>query len=219
MSAAGARPRMTRSTLAAVTAAVVLACAAPAAAPAANVFTDTCGLITQAEIARAFGLKDTVKHSTLVAEPGNSSGVVRNRCDAFTWRGPKPTNDKRKREGLLAGTLARLRMQTWVPDETPQAQAWRMSFDAKLKQVRGDASGLFLKELHGSRFSLPRFGAESTVGFSAVQGRIRKARALWWSRSAKTLIVIDAVEARGEPTVAALKQVASIVVSEFFRSP
>jgi hypothetical protein len=57
------------------------------------------------------------------------------------------------------------------------------------------------------------------VGFSAVQGRTRKVRALWWSRNAKTLIVIDAVEAKGEPTVAALTQVASVVVSEFFRSP
>ena len=217
MSAAGARPRMSRSTLAAVTAAVVLVCAAPAAAPAANVFTDTCGLITQAEIARAFGLKDTVKHSTLVAEPGNSSGVVRNRCDAFTWRGPKPTNDKRKRESLLAGTLARLSMQTWVPDETPQAQAWRMRFDATLKKMRGAASDLFLRQLGGTRFAPERLGAESSVGFSATSGKTRRVRGLWWSRNAKTLIVIDAVEARGEPTVAALKRVASVVVSEFFR--
>jgi len=214
---AGVRPRMSRFTLAAVTAAVVLASAAPAAAPDANVFTDTCGLITQAEIARAFGLKDTVKHSTLVAEPGNPSGVVRNRCDAFTWRGPKPTNDKRKRESLLAGTLARLSMQTWVPDETPQAQAWRARFDETLKRLRGAASDLFLKQLDGTRFLPPRFGAESAVGFSAVQGRTRKVRALWWSRNAKSLVVIDAVEAKGQPTVAAVKQVASLVVSEFFR--
>jgi hypothetical protein len=215
MSAAGVRPRVSR--ILCPVAAVVLVYAGAIVTPATAVVSDPCGLITQFEISRAFGLTDTVKHSTLVAAPGNPAGVVRNRCDAFAWSGPKPTNAKRKRESLLDGTLARLNIQSWVPDEGPQSQVWRMGFDATLKRVRGAASDLFLKELGGTRFLPLRLGAESSVGFSAAPGQTRRVRALWWSRNAKSLIVIDAVEAKGQPTVGALKQVAAIVVSEFFR--
>jgi hypothetical protein len=218
MSAAGVRSRVSRVLASAAAVALMYACAL--APPASAAFLDPCGLITQAELSTAFGLADVVKHNTVVGAPGNPAGVVRNRCEAFAWRGPKPTNEKRKRESLLAGTMARLTMQSWVPDEGPQAQAWRTTrFDETLKRLRGAASERFLKGLHGARSVPPRFGADSRVAFSATAGGTRKVRAFWWSREAKSLLVFDAVEAKGQPTLASLKRVASIVVSEFFRQP
>ncbi len=177
---------------------------------------DPCGLITQAKIATAFGLAETIKHNTVVAAPGNPGGVVRNRCEAFAWRGHKPTNAKQKGEKLRDGTLARLSMQSWTPDEAPQAQAWRTHFDEKLKRLRSAASDLFLKDLDGTRLVPPAFGAGDGIMFSAVSGGTQRVRGLWWSRNAKSLLVIDAVEAKGESTVASLKRVAAIVVKGFF---
>jgi hypothetical protein len=112
--------------------------------------------------------------------------------------------------------LARLSMQSWASDEGPQAQAWRARFDETLKRLRSAASDLFLKDLNGTRLLPPAFGAGDAVMFSAVSGGTHKVRGLWWSRSAKSLVVIDAVEARGEPTVASLKRVAATVVGGFF---
>lgn len=217
MSAAGVLHRM--SCMLGTVTATALAYACISAPPAPAAVSDTCGLITEFELAKAFGLRDVVKHGTVVAAPGNPAGVVRHRCETFAWRGPKPTNEKRKRESLLEGTLARLNMQTWVPDEGPQAEAWRTRFDETLKRLRGAASDLFLEKLDGKRFLLPRFEAESRIGFSATVGRTQKVRVLWWSRGMKSLLVFDAVEAKGQPTIASVRQVASIVVSEVFRRP
>ncbi len=217
MSAAGVRPRASRILGHAI--GIGLACACVAAPPAQAAIFEPCGTIKESEIAAAFGLSDVVKHNTIVAAPGNPTGVVRSRCSAFAWRGPKPTNKRRKRESLLAGTLARLEIQSWQPDETPQADAWRASFAATLKRIRERASGLFLRELDGVRLLPPRFEAESAIAFSAAPGQTHRVRALWWSHDLKSLLVIDAVEAKGQPTVAALKAIASIVVTEFFRRP
>jgi len=214
MSAAGVR---FRSRILGTITAIALACACLIPPPASAAVSDTCGLIAESKIAAAFGLTDAVKHSTVVAAPGNPTGVVRNRCEAFAWRGAKPNNEKRKRESLLAGTFASLTMQSWFPDEGPQSQVWRAGFDKTLKRIRGAASDLFLKKLDGTRFTPPRLGADSAVGFSANVGGTRKVRALWWSRDAKSLLVFDAVEAKGQPTVASVKQVASIVASTFFQ--
>jgi hypothetical protein len=193
-----------------------MAYAGISATPVQAVTPDPCGLITQAKIAAAFGLVETVKHNTVVAAPGNPGGVVRNRCEAFAWRGRKPTNAKQKGEKLRNGTLARLSMQSWAPDEGPQAQAWRTRFDETLKRLRGASSDLFLKTLDGTRLIPPAFGAQDGVMFSAVSGGTHKVRGLWWNRNAKSLVVIDAVEAKGEPTVASLKHVAATVVGGFF---
>lgn len=201
--------------------AVVLALGFPAVLPVAarSLPTDPCGAIKESEIALAFGLKDAIKHNKLLAEPGNPAGVVRTRCGAFAWRGPKPTSDRRKREALLAGTFASLTIQSWTPDETPQADLWRARFAEVLKRRRTAASELFLEKLDGTRLLPARFGAESAIVFSAAPGLLHRVRGFWWSHELKSLLVFDAVEAKGEPTVAALKQIASIVVSEFFRRP
>ena len=132
---------------------------------------EPCGLIKESEIAAAFGLAHAIKHNTLVTEPGNSIGSrARNRCAAFAWRGPKPTNEKRKRQRLLEGRLARLSIQSWAPDEGPKAKVWRDSFDETLKRVRGAASSLFLTQLRGSPASSRLPSGPSR----------RSASPLWW---------------------------------------
>jgi hypothetical protein len=90
MSKAGVRFRS--RFIACALAVMAVAYAGIGATPAQAITSDSCGLITQAKIAAAFGLAETVKHNTVVAAPGNPGGVVRNRCEAFTWRGRKPTN-------------------------------------------------------------------------------------------------------------------------------
>lgn len=209
----GVRPHWRHFSWAVLAAAV--ACVGLAMPARAAVY-DPCGLLTQAGIAAAFGLTDTVKHTTVAAPPGNPEGAVRIRCQVFTWRGRKPTNDKQKAERLHDGTMARLNIQSWILDEGPQAEVWRAQFDDTLKQLRGAASSRFLTQLHGERQFPPVFGAESSVAFSASSGGIRKVRALWWNRNAKSLIVIDAVEAQGKPAVSSLEKIAAAVVIDPF---
>lgn len=216
MSAAGVRPRIKRL---GVCVAAAMTCAFALVSPAGAAVPEPCATIKESEIAIAFGLTDVDKHNALVTVPGDPTGVLRTRCTALAWRGPKPTAASQKRESLVNGSLARLRIESWAPDETPQAEAWRTRFAEVLKRRRTAASGLFLKRLDGIRLLPPRFGAESAIAFSAAPGLVRRVRGLWWSHELKRLLVFDAVEAKGQPTVAALKQIASIVVSEFFRRP
>jgi hypothetical protein len=176
---------------------------------------DACGLITEHEIAKAFGLIHTVKHTTLLTQPGNPAGVLRQTCRAFSWRDHKPTNAKRKRNALLHGTFAELTVHTWVPDESPNAGRWRMRFPLVLKAQRGAASALFLKTLHGSRLMPPRFDADHSIAFQAPNGGLRKARGIWWNQNDKTVISIQVIQARDKPTVGPLKRIASHIVPGF----
>ncbi len=185
------------------------------ATPANATPPDACGLITEHQLAKSFGLADAVKHTTLDTQPGNAAGVLRQTCRAFAWRGPKPSNAKQKRAALLDGTLAQLTIHTWVPDEGPNAQFWRMRFDSTVKKQREAASTLFLKNLDGSRLRPPRFAADYSIAFHATTGSLRKARGLWWNRADKTLISMDVIEARGKPVVAALEKIASSIVPGF----
>jgi hypothetical protein len=107
-------------------------------------------------------------------------------------------------------------MQSWTPDEGPRAQDWRTRFDETLKRLRNASSDLFLKTLDGTRLAPPAFGAGDGVMFSAVSGGRHMVRGLWWDRNAKGLVVMDAVEAKGEPTVASLKRIAATVIGGFF---
>jgi hypothetical protein len=213
MSTVGLRALLSRVLAPAAVAALALACLA--AAPASAAVPDACGLTTESKIAKAFGLTDAVKHISVLAAPGNPSGVVRVGCRVFAWSGAKPTNAKQKSEGLLAGTMARLNVQTWVTDQSPYAPSWLQRFDATLKRLRGASGALFLKSLDGTAFVPPKFGAEEAIAYRGDTQGTRRARALWWNRRDKSMIEMNVVTAKGEPAVASLRRIAAVVVSRF----
>lgn len=190
----------------------VLACTAFVAPSAWATNSDACGQITEARIAKAFGLSDAIKHNLVVSAPENPEGVISDRCRVFVWRGTKPLNDKQRREAVLEGRMAILTIQTWVPDQGPNGHLWRDRFEEFLKQQRAASGALFLKSLHGVRLTVPKFGAEDSVGWRADVHRTRRVRALWWSRSHKSLISMNVVEAAGKPVVRSLEKVAEVVV-------
>jgi hypothetical protein len=184
-----------------------------AAAPAGASDADACGLITQHEIAKAFELSGAVWHNTVLRAPGNPAGIIHIRCRAFTWSGAKPTNPARRKSGVLAGTVANLRIETWVADSGPAAQTWLANFPKKLDGLRSRAEAQFIEDsLHGTSFRPPRFGAEAAIGYQATSGGTRRLRAFWWSRSSGTLVSFNVVEARDKPIVAAVRQLAAEIV-------
>jgi hypothetical protein len=176
---------------------------------------NACGLVTQFQIAHAFGLSDAIKHTKVTAPPGNPSGALRVHCRVFSWDGPKPTNDKRKREALLAGRLAWLNVDTWVADQSPSAPAWRSRFNAELKAIRAAAVDLFLRRLHGSAFVPPRYGADEAIAYRGETRKTVKVRALWWKRSDKSLLEMNIEEDKGKPAIASLKRLASQIAERF----
>lgn len=184
-----------------------------AAAPAAASDADACGLVTQHTMAQAFDLANAVQHKAVLRAPGNPAGVVHVRCRAFAWRGPKPTNAARRRAGLLAGTVANMRIETWVADSGPSAQTWLANFPKKLDGLKSRAKAQFIEgALHGTTFAPPRFGAEAAIGYQAITGGTRKIRAFWWNRSSGTLISFNVEGARDKPLLASVRQLASKIV-------
>jgi hypothetical protein len=185
------------------------------AAPAAAANPDACGLATQHEMAHAFGLTNSVQHKSVLREPGNPAGVVHIRCRAFAWKGQKPTNSARRRSGLLAGTVATYRIETWVADSGPTAETWLANFPKKLEGLRNRAKAQFLEGgLDGRSFTPPRFGLESAIGYQAPSGGLRKMRAFWWDRGSGTLISFNIVEDRDKPVGVSLRNLASQIVPE-----
>jgi hypothetical protein len=184
-----------------------------AATPAAAANPDACGLATQHTMARAFGLTNSVQHKSVLRAPGNSAGVIHIRCKAFAWSGQKPTNAARQRAGLLAGTVATYRIETWVADSGPAAGTWLANFPKKLEGLRSRAKAQFIEgTLQGKSFAPPRFGIESALGYQAPSGGVRKLRAFWWDQSSGTLISFNVVEARDKPAGASLRNLASKII-------
>jgi len=187
--------------------AVLFAASAAAANP------DACGLATQHTMARAFGLASSVQHKSVLREPGNPAGVVHIRCRAFAWSGQKPTNAEQRHDGMLAGTVATYRIETWVADSGGSAETWLSNFPKKLEGLRSRAKAQFLEgALAGRAFTPPRFGLESAVGYQAPSGGLRKLRAFWWNSSSGTLISFNVVEDRDKPVGASLRNLASEIV-------
>ncbi len=176
---------------------------------------DACGLTTEHQIAKSFGLTDAMEHKKVTALPGNTSGVLRNHCRVFVWRDAKPSNAKRKRKALLEGRLAWLGLDTWVTDQSPYAPTWRAHFDAERGAIRAASVQLFLKRLGGRAFAPPRYGADEAIAYEASTERATRLRALWWKRSDKSMIEMNLEEARGKPALAALKRIAAVVVQRF----
>jgi hypothetical protein len=184
---------------------------ATASAVAAN--PDACGLATQHTMARAFGLTSSVQHKSVLRAPGNSAGVVHVRCKAFAWSGQKPTNAARQQRGLLTGTVATYRIETWVADSGPAAGTWLANFPKKLEGLKSRAKAQFIEgTLQGKSFAPPRFGTESALGYQAPSGGVRKLRAFWWNRASGTLISFNVVETREKPNGVWLRNLASKII-------
>jgi hypothetical protein len=183
------------------------------AAPAIAANADACGVVTQHTMARAFGLTDAIPHKAVLRAPGNPAGVIHIRCRAFAWSGRKPANAAQRRAGLLAGTVAEFRIETWVADSGPSAQTWLANFPKKLDGLRSRAKAQFLEGgLEGTTLRLPLFGAEAATGYQGIKGGTKKLRAFWWNRSTGTLISFNAVEARNKPLAASVRNLAAKVV-------
>ena len=184
-----------------------------AAVPATAANPDACGLATQHTMARAFGLTNSVQHKSVLRAPGNPAGVVHVRCRAFAWKGKKPTNSARQRTGLLDGTVATYRIETWVADSGPAASTWLANFPKKLEGLRSRAKAQFLEgALRGKVFTPPPFELQSALGYQAPSGGLRKLRAFWWDRTSGTLISFNVVEDRDKPVGASLRKLASEIV-------
>lgn len=213
MTAFGPRARMTVVSVPVLIGALLFAYLTTLPAQASVL--DACGLTTELKIAHAFELTDAVEHKSLLAPPGNLSGVLRDRCRVFAWKGAKPSNDKLKRKALLEGRLAWLNIDTWVTDRSPSAPTWRAHFDAELGALRAASVELFLKRLHGKAFVPPRYGADEAIAYLASTRKTVKVRALWWKRSDKSMIEVNVEEARGKPALASLKRIAAVVAQRF----
>jgi len=184
-----------------------------AAVSAAATNADACGAITQHDMAKAFGLTDAIPHHTVLREPGNPAGVIHVRCHAFSWSGKKPNDDAQRKARVPAGTVATLRIDTWVPDQGPFEAIWRNNFQAKLEDLRSRARSLYLEgSRHGKSFQPPRFTAEGAIGYQAVVGGVRTARVFWWNRGSGSLIAMNILESPQRPLRRTVRSLAERIV-------
>jgi len=196
---------------------VSLLVAGPGAAPALATNSDACGVVTQHTMAKAFELTNTIEHKTVLRGPGNPAGVIQERCDAFAYKGPKPTTSAKRRAALRAGTGAEIKIETWVADSGPSAQVWLSNFPEKLAALKSQSRAQFVEgPLNGLTYKPPRFAAEAAIGYQGRSGALGKIRGIWWDRSAGTLLVVNATEAKSKPLRASLRSLMAGIVPGVF---
>lgn len=193
--------------------AAALSAAGPAAGSAAASDATACGLITQHDLAKAFGLKEATVEDTALREPGNPAGVVRVRCRASAWKGKQPMGRAGQRRALLAGTFARIRVETWVTDPGPYEGAWLASFPRKLEGLQARAKAQFVEgSRSGSTFAPPLYGAEAALAYRADTAKTTRLRAFWWRARSGELISFTLEAAKGLPVLSALRTLAARMV-------
>lgn len=198
-------------------AAAVLTCFLIATSASANPPTDPCGVVTQFEASHAFGFRDARKHSDSVREPGNSAGVVRIRCRLTVWDRRAPSNGRQERQKLLNGEMATLRIESWVPDQGPQAEKWLANFPSKIKGLTERARSQFIgNPLNGAVVSLPKEGVPHALAFAARAGGLSKARAFWWNRRG-TILSINVVQGASSAANPSIRRFVARVVRPFFK--
>jgi hypothetical protein len=181
----------------------------------AETFASACGVISEHEMAKAFGHTEVVEHSSVLRAPGNSAGDLHIRCHVLAWSGRQPFGAKQEHRQLVAGEASTLRLETWVADEGPGAETWRANFDAKIQALTSRARKQFIGGLpSGKQVALPTFGTEHSLGFIATTGSLVKVRAFWWSAAKSSIVSMSAVEAKGSPLVSSIELVAASVVPE-----
>ena len=187
------------------------------AAPALAANADACGVVTPHTMAKAFELTNTIEHKTVLRRPDNPAGVIQERCEAFAYKGPKPTTWAKRRAALRVGTGAEIKIETWVADSGASAQVWLSNFPKKLAALKSRSKAQFVEgRLHGSPYKPPRFAAEASIGYQGRSGALRKVRGIWWNRSAGTLLVVTATAAKSNPLRASLRSLMGGVVPGVF---
>jgi hypothetical protein len=187
------------------------------ATPALAANADACGVVTQHTMAKTFELTTTIEHKTVLRQPGNPAGVIQERCEAFAYKGAKPTTSAKRRAALLTGTGAEIKIETWVADSGPSAQVGLSNFPTKLAAVKNQTKAQFVEgPLHGSTYKPPRFAAEAAIGYQGHSGALRKVRGIWWDRSAGTLLVATATEAKSKPLRASVRSLMAGIVPGVF---
>jgi hypothetical protein len=69
--------------------------------------------------------------------------------------------------------MAILRIESWVPDQGGQIEAWRANFPAKIKGLTERARAQFLGgSPAGAELSLPKEGVPHTLAFVATAGSL-----------------------------------------------
>lgn len=172
---------------------------------------DACGIVSKGSLAKAFKLRTASTDSRLIRGPGNSAGVIRDRCVVLAWTGRRPKSPQEERRALLDGTAASLRMETWVPDDAPSAEIWRNNFATRVRELTSQARRAFRG---GREIKLPRFGVARSLGFQRVRGGLIKLRGFWWSPNQASIVAMTLIESRSAPAAQSLKTVAEKVVPE-----
>lgn len=185
----------------------------PSAAKAT--FADSCSPLTQSEMAKALHQREVAEKRTALRLPGNSAGVIRDRCNVLAWAGKRPVGTKQEQMRLREGTASTLRMETWVPDEGPTAESWRANFAAKVKGLTSQARRAFVQNGRGgSVVKLPTFGVEHALGFQLSKNGLVKVRAFWWDAGQASIVSMYLVEAPSNPALTSIKEVGREVVPE-----
>jgi hypothetical protein len=188
--------------------AIALLPAGASAAPSA----DPCGVMRGSEMARALRQADLKQTKTALRLPGNSAGVIRDRCSVLAWTGRQPRTPRQESEQLRDGSATTLRMETWVPDEAPTADTWRANFSATINGLTSQARRAFVQAQGGRVVQLPKFGVQQAIGFTVSRNGIAKVRAFWWDRAQASIVSMFLVESSRKPIIASTTEIARKVV-------
>lgn len=187
--------------------------AGPAVGSAAASDPTACGLMTGHDIAKLFELQEAFVENTVPLEPGNPAGVLSVRCKGFAWKGHGPKTAALRRRALLAGTLAQIRVETWVPDPGPYESTWLGNMPGQVEALKERAEAQFLDgPRSGSSFGLPHFGADGAIGYELDTAKTTKLRALWWKATTGEIVAFTIREARGRSAVFSLMALAARIV-------
>ncbi len=212
MRTAGMRGGIVLGAVGATLIAVAALAAISAVSVRANAFADACGVISEFELAKILGQPDVVVHSSPLREPGNSAGVLRVRCREIAFAGSHPPGASQERRVIAAGDASALRIDTWVPDEGPNAAAWLANFDGTVQTLTSRARERFIEVQGGHKVALAKAGAEHSLGVLTVRGGTVTLHALWWSKATSSIVSMSGVEATGSPIVASIGKIANRVV-------
>jgi hypothetical protein len=191
----------------------LMTAAGPAVGSAAASYPAACSLMGEHDIAKVFELQEAFVEDIVARAPGNPGGVVQIHCRGVAWKGRKPKSTTRQRRALLAGTLAQLRVETWIPDPGPYESTWLANMPGQVEALKERAEAQFLDGPRGgSTFGLPHFAADGAIGYELDTAKTTKLRALWWKATTGEIVAFTIEEARGRSAVFSLMALAARIV-------
>jgi hypothetical protein len=167
----------------------------------------------ESEMARALRQADVKEERTPLRLPGNSAGVIRDRCEVLAWTGHQPHGAHQEAVQLRDGSASKLLMETWVTDEEgPNPDSWRANFAAKIKDLTSQARRAIVQGQGGHVVTLPTFGVQHAIGFTVSRNGLAKLRAFWWDASQASIVSMYLTEAPRKPLLTSAKDIAREVV-------